>query len=240
MNSRPIVAILWLLAGTGTSLAQGETPLADSPAPAPSAASASAPAPGAAAAASSASSSRRWVSGLDLRAEQERVRKERAAAKASQAKEEADCRQRFAVTDCLDRTRRRWQPVLDDLRRQEVTLNDADRMQRSAEQLRKLEEKNSPQAQEEDARRRAQALADHEARQSRAASKASGPSPAGKPRAPQEPGDRSGPELTREQEAANAQAHARRLQEAQERRARLAQRQASRAKPPASALPVPP
>ncbi len=219
MNIRHILRALSLLACAGIGVAHGEVQQA-------------------APAASAASSPTRWVSGLDIRAEQTRVRSERAAAKASQAREEADCRQRFAVTDCLDRTRRRWQPVLDDLRRQEVTLNDADRMQRSAEQQRKLEEKNSPQAQEEEARRRAQALAEHEARQARAAAKASGPMPGGKPR--QEADERSSPDLTREQEAANAQAHARRLQEAQERRDRLAKRQASRAKPPASALPVPP
>lgn len=187
-----------------------------------------------------ASASPRWVSGLDLGAERERLRQERAAAKASQAQEETDCRQRFVVTDCLDRTRRRWQPVLDDLRRQEVALNDAERKQRSAEQLRKLEERNSAQAQVAAARRRDEARSDHEARQGRAAAKASGPQPGGRPRAQGEPEDGSGPGLTREQEAANAQAHARRVQEVQERRERLERRQASRAKPPASALPVPP
>lgn len=191
-------------------------------------------------AASAASASTRWLAGLDLDAERARVGKERAAAQARQAEEEAVCRKSFAVTDCLDRTRRRWQPVLSDLRRQEVALNDADRKQRSAEQQRKIEEKTSPQAQEEAAQRRAQALADHEERQSRAAAKASGPTPAGKPRDPQDAGERKDADLTPDQAAANAQAHARRLEEAQARKERQRQRQAERSKPAASALPVPP
>jgi hypothetical protein len=189
--------------------------------------------------ASSPASSARVVGGLDLRAEQARIDRERAAAQARQAEEEAECRQRFAVTDCLDRTRRKWQPVLAELKRQEIALNEADRKQRAADQQRRLDEKVSPQAQEEAAQRRAQALADHEARQARAAEKAGGPAPAGKPRDPASATDRSGADLTREQADANAQAHARRVQEAQERRERARQRQAERAKPPASALPVP-
>jgi hypothetical protein len=191
-------------------------------------------------AASAASSPTRWVDGLDLDAERARVGKERAAAQARQAEEEAVCRKSFAVTDCLDRTRRRWQPVLADLRRQEVAINDADRKQRSAAQQRKIEEKNSPQAQEEAAQRRAQALAEHEERQSRAAAKASGSAPGGKPRDAQDAGERKGPDLTPDQAAVNAQAHARRLEEAQARKERLRQRQAERSKPAASALPVPP
>ena len=191
-------------------------------------------------AASAPSASTRWVDGLDLDAERARVGKERAAAQARQAEEEAVCRKSFAVTDCLDRTRRRWQPVLSDLRRQEVALNDADRKQRSADQQRKIEEKTSPQAQEEAAQRRAQALADHEERQSRAAAKASGPTPAGKPRDPQDAVERKDSDLTPDQAAANAQAHARRLEEAQARKERQRQRQAERSKPAASALPVPP
>jgi hypothetical protein len=235
MNLRALGWSLGLMAVVMASLAQeGGAPVAGRPASDPSAPPLAAPA------ASAASSSTRWVAGLDIAAEQTRVRTERAAAQARQAEEEAVCRKSFAVTDCLDRTRRRWQPVLADLRRQEVALNDADRKQRSAEQQRKLEEKNSPQAQEEAAQRRAQALIDHEERQSRAAAKASGPAPGGKPRDPQDAAERKGPDLTPDQAAANAQAHARRLEEAQARKERLRQRQAERSKPAASALPLPP
>ncbi|MEY4653872.1 MAG: hypothetical protein RI884_2453 [Pseudomonadota bacterium] len=190
--------------------------------------------------ASGSASASRWVGGLDVRAEQARIERERAAARARQTEEEADCQKRFAVTDCTERARRKWQPVLADLRRQELALNEVDRKQRAAEQQRKLDEKVSPQAQEEAAQRRAQALADHEARQARAAQKASGSAPGGKPREPGAAQDRSSPDITREQADANAQAHARRVQEAQERKERTLKRQAERAKPSASALPVPP
>jgi hypothetical protein len=235
MNLRALGWCLGLMAAAMASLAQqGGAPLAGRPASDPSAPPLAAPA------AAAASSSTRWVAGLDIAAEQTRVRNERAAAQARQAEEEAVCRKSFAVTDCLDRTRRRWQPVLADLRRQEVALNDAERKQRSADQQRKIEEKNSPQAQEDAAQRRVQALADHEERQSRAAGKASGPAPAGKPRDSQDAGERKGPDLTPDQATANAQAHARRLEEAQARKERLRQRQAKRSKPAASALPVPP
>lgn len=195
--------------------------------------------PAAAPVASAPASSARMVGGLDLRAEQARIDRERASAQARQAEEEAECRRRFVVTSCLDNTRRKWQPVLAELKRQEIALNDADRKQRAADQQRRLDEKVSPQAQEEAAQRRVQALADHEARQSRAAEKAGGPAPAGKPRDPTSATDRGGADLTREQADANAQAHARRVQEAQERKERARERQAERSKPPASSLPVP-
>ena len=230
MSLRTLLSSVAMMGAALASLAQ------DAGAPA---SEASAP-PLASLAASDGSSSKRWVAGLDLDAERTRVRNERAAAQARQAEEEAVCRKSFAVTDCLDRTRRRWQPVLADLRRQEVALNDADRKQRSAEQQRKVEDKHSLQAQEEAAQRRAQALADPEARQSRAAAKASGAGPAGRPREPQDTDERKGPDLTPDQAAANAQAHARRLEEVQARKERLRQRQAERSKPAASALPVPP
>lgn len=218
-----------LLAWVGAVAAQEAATPGMSPAPAP------APAP----MASSPASSARLVGGLDLREERARIDRERAAAQSGQAEEEADCRRRFAVTGCLDRTRRKWQPVLAELKRQEIALNEADRKQRAADQQRRLDEKVSPEAQEEAAQRRAQALADHEARQARAAEKAGGPAPGGKPRDPVAAGERSGPDLTRDQADANAQAHSRRVQEAQERKERARQRQAERAKPPASALPVP-
>lgn len=225
MTAPRLVLACLLLAGVGSLAAQDAAAPVAPPAAAPVA---SAPA-----------SSARMVGGLDLRAEQARIDRERASAQARQAEEEAECRRRFVVTSCLDNTRRKWQPVLAELKRQEIALNDADRKQRAADQQRRLDEKVSPQAQEEAAQRRAQALADHEARQSRASEKAGGPAPAGKPRDPTSATDRGGADLTREQADANAQAHARRVQEAQERKERARERQAERSKPPASSLPVP-
>ena len=209
------------------------------PSPAPTAPTASA-AP-AAPAATVASSPAGWAGGLDLRVEQARLRNERTAAQAARSREEASCKTRFAVTECLDRVRRQWQPVLEDLRRQEIALNDLDRKQRSAEQQRKLDDKTSPAALEEQAQRRSLALADHEARLARAAQKAGDASaPDGKPRDPSSAAERGGSRITPEQAAANAQAYERRVQEAQAKRERLLKRQAERAKPAASALPVPP
>ena len=188
-----------------------------------------------------ASSPAGWAGGLDLRAEQARLRDERAAAQARRSQEEAICKTRFAVTDCLDRARRHWQTVLADLRRQEIALNELERKQRSAEQQRKLDDKTSPEAIEERARRRTEALADHEARLARAAQKASDASmPGGKARDPSSVAERGGTPLTPEQAAANAQAYERRLQESRANRERRVKRQAERTKPAASALPAPP
>ncbi len=231
MKRHPLTVVFALLAWAGTGLAQETRTPASAPAIEP------APAP--AAAASAPASAPRLAGGLDLRAERARIDSERSAARTRQAEEEADCQKRFAVTDCMNRTRRKWQPVLAEIKRQEVALNEVERKQRAAEQQRRLDDKVSPEAQEAAAQRRAQALADHEARQLRAAEKASGPAPAGKPRDPQAAGDRSGPGLTPGQADANAQAHARRVQEAQERKERALKREAERAKPAASALPVP-
>jgi hypothetical protein len=229
MKRRPLAVVLALMAWAGIGLAQ------EASAPAVE----SAPSPATAAAAPASALPPRLAGGLDLRAERTRIDSERSAARARQAEEEADCQKRFAVTDCMNRTRRKWQPVLAEIKRQEIALNEVERKQRAAEQQRRLDDKVSPEAQEAAAQRRAQALADHEARQLRAAEKASGPTPAGKPRDPQVGGDRSGPGLTAEQAQANAQAHARRVQEAQERKAQAQKRQAERAKPTASALAVP-
>lgn len=229
MKRHLLPTALALLAWAGAGHAQE----ASAPASPPAAEAVTPPA------ASVPASAPRIVGGLDLRAERARLDSERSAARASQAQEEADCQRRFAVTDCMDRTRRKWQPVLAEIKRREIALNEAERKQRAAEQQRRLDDKVSPEAQESAAQRRAQALADHEARQLRAAEKAGGPAPAGKPRDPQAAGDRSGPGLTAEQADANAQAHARRVQEAQERKAQAQKRQAERAKPAASALPVP-
>lgn len=59
--------------------------------------------------------------------ERARLATERAEATRRYGEEEADCYQRFAVNDCLRDLRRRHRVNLEELRRQEIILNDARR-----------------------------------------------------------------------------------------------------------------
>lgn len=82
------------------------------------------------------------------KAEHARIAAERARINARFAAEEKACHQRFAVNDCL-KANRRWQRAeLDDLRRQEIVLNDAERQRKAAEQLEKLDDKQRARASE--------------------------------------------------------------------------------------------
>ena len=67
--------------------------------------------------------------------EYERIRQARAGEQVKVAALEAACYQRFAVNDCLIKVRAQRREVLADLRRQEISLNDALRKRRGAEQL---------------------------------------------------------------------------------------------------------
>jgi hypothetical protein len=191
-------------------------------------------------------------------AEQARIAAERDAAQARFVAAEKDCYRKFAVDDCINEARTRRRTVMSDLRRQEVSLADAQRKRKAAERVRSVEERSSPQRQDDAARRRAAAVDDQRQRQERAAAKAAAPvasaapasaaesgavpRPAAGRKAPEPPRPRqarapSGPSA---QEAAdNARAHDKRLQAAQERKERAARRVAER-KADSAPLPVPP
>src|SRR6478609_726240 len=65
------------------------------------------------------------------------------------------CYRKFAVNDCLNRARAQRREKLSDLRRQEISLNDAERKRKAAERSGNLEERSSPDRQEAEAQRRA-------------------------------------------------------------------------------------
>ena len=67
--------------------------------------------------------------------ERERIRQTRATEQSQFEAQEVECYRRFAVNDCLVEVRSRRREVLGDLRRQEISLNDAQRKRRAAEQL---------------------------------------------------------------------------------------------------------
>ena len=73
--------------------------------------------------------------------ERTRIREARVAAQASFDAQEALCYQRFVVNDCLEEVRRTRRTLLADLRRQDLSLNEAQRKRRASEQLLRSDEK---------------------------------------------------------------------------------------------------
>ena len=184
-------------------------------------------------------------------AERARIAVGRSQADVLFAAQEVACYKKFAVTDCLKAARAQRRERLSDLRRQELTLNDADRKRRAAERVRSLEERNSAQKQEESAAQRAESLArfrEHQAALAeraaeRARTQASAPARAA--RTQKEASQRKGSaHAAREQRVHNTAEELRRYnerqQEAKERRERVAKRLAEARKPEVKPLPVPP
>lgn len=78
--------------------------------------------------------------GLEVAAEHARIEAERQQIEKRFADEEAGCFQKFAVTDCRDASRARRRVEMADLRRQEISLNDAERKRKGAVQLQRMEQ----------------------------------------------------------------------------------------------------
>lgn len=81
------------------------------------------------------------VQALDVPAERRRIAQERQYHEASFAQAEVACYRRFAVSDCLQQARKNRRVALDDLRRQELVLNDEDRKRAGAAALQRIEDK---------------------------------------------------------------------------------------------------
>lgn len=101
------------------------------------------------------------------RAERDRINQERQRASTEHDAAKVDCYQKFQVNDCLSQARNKHNGQISDLKRQEISLNDLQRKRRGAEQLRKVEERTSPERQEEIAQQRGKALASDDKRQQR-------------------------------------------------------------------------
>jgi hypothetical protein len=183
----------------------------------------------------------------DASAELERIKKQRQAVDARFEAEQKACQGRFGVNDCLDTARRVRRDALADLRRQEISVNDAERKRKAAERLHEIEEGAQARKQDTAQQRREAALDDQRQREARAAEKAAKKAQreaaaarkAGQAAsAPGQP--RLGRQPTPEEAAANRAESTERMQDAQARKERVRKRVAERTKPAASALPVPP
>lgn len=211
------------------------------------------------------------VSAAEKQAEQlerERIQSERKSANQELEQRRKACYQKLAVTPCLNEARDQHSEKTRDLKRQEVALNDVQRKRAAAERVRVIEQRNSPQAQLEQAERRGKAIQATQKReesraerqrsreaklaqsagssqsQSKGEAAEGGASAAhqaqGKARKPHEP------KLTPEQRADDAAKAAQRREQAikrekdlRERQLRLTQREAQRKKPSAAGLPMP-
>lgn len=78
---------------------------------------------------------------LDPSAERQRIAAERTGHEAVYQQAERLCYSRFAVSDCLRDARKERRLALDDLRRQELLLNDMERKTKSLEALKRIETK---------------------------------------------------------------------------------------------------
>ena len=81
--------------------------------------------------------------------EQARIAAERTRLEAGFKAEEAACYRRFQVNACLEEIRPRRAEVMAELRRQEISINDAERKAKGADQIQKIEEKNSGERQQQ-------------------------------------------------------------------------------------------
>jgi hypothetical protein len=82
------------------------------------------------------------VSGLgSASAESQRIEAERIRQNAAFDAQDAACYQRFSVNACLAKVAAKRRAVLADLKRQEASLHDSERLQKGGEQLRRTEQK---------------------------------------------------------------------------------------------------
>lgn len=188
--------------------------------------------------------------GIDLEAERTRLASERQAADAQAESERVACYRKFMVESCLADTRQRLRARIDDIRRQQAAINDIDRQRRAATQLDRLEEKGATpraidtpaqQAQSQKAQQdREQRAADH------ATSRAGVAAEAGERRRELEARQRAkaADQVKAQERRAAAPAerarYDRKLQEAAEKQADLARRNAERTRPRSAPLPPPP
>ena len=181
--------------------------------------------------------------------ERTRINAERLKLETAFNTEDAACYKKFLVNNCLDKVKVRRREALADLRRQEISLNAQDRHLKGAEQIRKTEEKSSPQRQQEAAERRAEALTEFEARQERATrktpdrvaadaeAKTNSEAAASRAKGSQ---DKAAARAGRESaSAAEVKKFNERVAKAKERQARHDRDQLSQTKPASKSLPVP-
>lgn len=199
--------------------------------------------------------------------ERTRINIERTAAEKTLAERRKDCYQKLAATPCLNEARDVHREKTQDLKRQAVALSDVQRKRAAADRLKMIDQRNSPQAQLDEAQRRGNALAsskkrdvsqaqrktDRDAKQreliatlgvpgngdASVAAAPAKPLPTGTPR--KQPPLKLKPELRPGQDekmAKSREQFKQREKAAEMRRAEAVQREAKQKKPAAAGLPI--
>ncbi len=188
------------------------------------------------------------------RAEKARIAAERGQAEAVFREEQKACYGTFAVNDCTAAARAKRRQVLSDLKRQEVSLNDAMRRRQAAERVKSLDDRATEAAKREEEGRptRPQPRADRPAAtpqgKPRSSDAASAPQTARQPRqaaSRQQAQEKQAQKQAEHERSARAakdrrQQQQEKVEEAARHKADLENKMAVRKKPPASALAVPP
>jgi colicin import membrane protein len=181
--------------------------------------------------------------------ERDRINTERARLDAGFTAEDIACYKKFLTNKCLDEVKIRRDAVMADFRRQEISLDQQERKEKGAEQIRKTEEKSSAEKQQEAADKRATALKDNEARLERekqkvadratmqSNEKSSADAAANRLKdSQQKAGSRKSKQTASAEEVRKFNE---RLEKAKERQARYERDLANQTKPPANPLPKP-
>ena len=182
-------------------------------------------------------------------AERLRISNERTALVAGFKREDVACYAKFLVNNCLEEVDARRRDAMSDLRRQEIVLNDQARRDKGAEQMKKSEDKESPEKQQQAADRRGEALkkVDDRALQEKQKSADRSAAATNEKLNREANSNRMNSAKERAAQRANKQASAgeevkkyqERVEKTNERQARLAKENARRAKPSADSLPIP-
>jgi colicin import membrane protein len=174
-------------------------------------------------------------------AERVRIEAERSRLRAGVAQDEAACYQRFAVNDCLRGVHTRARAPLDELRRQEILLNDAERQRRTQEQLKQIQDKAAARSQSDELQKREDARQQSEERAKRAEQKKAAASAPVKPVAPRPAAPSLSPGENAQSRAESKKAFEDKQLKAQERKAERDKALAEKAgRTPPKPLPLPP
>jgi colicin import membrane protein len=174
-------------------------------------------------------------------AERARIEAERTRLREGVAKDEAACYQRFAVNDCLRGVHTRARAPMEELRRQEILLNDAERQRQTQEQFKEIQEKAAARSQSDELQKREAARQQSEERAKRAEQKKAAASAPVKPVAPRQAAPVSSPGESAQSRAESKKAFEEKQRQAQARKAERDKALAEKAgRPPAKPLPLPP
>ncbi|MEO5659658.1 MAG: hypothetical protein ABIQ90_07665 [Polaromonas sp.] len=100
----------------------------------------------------------------NMDAQRAAITAERSRLEAAFLMEDAACYEKFAVNYCLGKINTRRREAMADLRRQEILLNDEERRIKGEEQIRRTDEKSSPENLLQGAESRAKAAEDYQGR----------------------------------------------------------------------------